>query len=69
MISPICARCRKAPNELPEYTEPAAEEGITADQYVREEEGTFNSDNGHFLCTPCYAAIGMPSSDHGWICP
>jgi hypothetical protein len=28
---------------------------------VREEEGTYNPANGHFLCTHCYIAAGMPS--------
>ena len=37
--------------------------------YVRNNEGTYNPENGHFLCTECYVAIGMPSSPSGWKCP
>lgn len=45
------------------------EMNMTADQYVRTEEGTYNPANGHFVCTPCYIEIGMPSSPTGWIAP
>lgn len=37
--------------------------------YIREEEGTYNSENGHFLCDNCYIKAGMPSSSGGWVCP
>lgn len=62
----FCAGCGKRPHELPEYLEPAKEENITPAEYVRLEEGTFNPENGHFLCTPCYVAAGQPSSPNGW---
>jgi hypothetical protein len=42
---------------------------MTPDDFVREEEGTFNRSNGHFLCTDCYIAAGMPSSPEGWVAP
>jgi len=42
---------------------------MTPEQYVLEEEGTLNPVNGHFLCTPCYIAAGMPSSPTGWVAP
>lgn len=65
----ICIGCKKKPSEIEEYVEVAADEGMTPDDYVREEEGTFNRDNGHFLCTDCYVAAGMPSTDRGWVAP
>jgi hypothetical protein len=37
--------------------------------YVRSEEGTYNPENGHFLCDGCYITAGMPSSPSGWRCP
>lgn len=42
---------------------------MTPDDYVWQEEGTLNQENGHFYCTTCYIAIGMPSSSSGWVCP
>ena len=39
------------------------------DAYIREEEGTYNPENGHFLCDNCYIAVGMPSGPNGWRCP
>lgn len=69
MIEPICVGCNKRPDELEEYIEAAAECAMTPDDYVREEEGTFNKANGHFLCTPCYVAAGQPSSRTGWKAP
>ena len=68
-IQPICSGCNKKPDELEEYIELAKEEGMTPNQYVKEEEGTYNKRNGHFLCTDCYIDAGMPSSPTGWIAP
>lgn len=67
--NPICTRCGKRPDELEEYTGVSQEEECTPDEYVRAEEGTYNRENGHFLCTPCYVKEGMPSSPTGWVTP
>ena len=64
-----CIGCGKEPHEFEEYVSLAAEEGMTAAAYVRLEEGTYNSENGHFLCDGCYIEAGMPSTPHGWIAP
>lgn len=37
--------------------------------YIRQEEGTYNVDNGHFLCDGCYIKAGQPTSPFGWTCP
>jgi hypothetical protein len=37
--------------------------------YVRLHEGTYNKDNGHFLCDSCYIMAGMPTAPGGWVCP
>jgi hypothetical protein len=68
-VRPQCIRCKKFADELEEYIEAAKEEGETPAEYVEKEEGTYNSGNGHFLCTPCYVAAGMPSGPRGWIAP
>jgi hypothetical protein len=65
----ICIGCGKKPAELAEYVEMAEIEDMTPDDYVRSEEGTYNRDNGHFLCSPCYVDAGMPSSPRGWVAP
>lgn len=39
------------------------------EQYVKDEEGTLNRVNGHFLCDGCYIKAGTPSSPEGWKCP
>ena len=67
--SPVCVGCHKTPSELPEYIEAAADEGMDPDDYVRAEEGTYNPDNGHFLCTDCYVDAGCPSGPRGWRAP
>jgi hypothetical protein len=56
-----CIGCKKTPNELEEYVEAAAPLGITPEEYVRQEEGTYNRENGHFACTKCYIEMGQPS--------
>jgi hypothetical protein len=65
--SPVCARCRKTPDELDEYIVAAADYKITPDLYVKGFEGTYNRKNGLFLCTPCYLMVGAPSAPgEGW---
>lgn len=67
---PICMGCKKSPSEIQEYIDMViAGEAASPEQYVREEEGTYNPANGHFLCTACYIDAGMPSSSRGWVCP
>ncbi len=68
---PLCIGCDKHPDQIEEFIEAAKEEYITADEYVRTEEGTYNPANGHFLCTDCYIDAGMPSRDYPskWIAP
>ena len=74
-IDLLCVGCGKTPSELDEYVGAASEEatgvvgGMTPDDYVWEEEGTLNRENGHFLCTNCYIKAGMPSSPRGWYAP
>jgi hypothetical protein len=39
-------------------------------KYIRMNDGTFNKENGHFLCDSCYVKAGMPTGPYGWwICP
>jgi hypothetical protein len=65
----ICIGCGKTPDQIEEYIDAASALDMTPAEYVRSEEGTFNPDNGHFACTGCYIAMGMPSSPRGWIAP
>lgn len=70
-----CAVCRKEPHQLPEYVEAAANYNqelledesqgapISEEDFVRTEEGTFNSSNNLFVCTLCYIRVGQPSND------
>ena len=66
---PLCVGCNKHPDEIEEYVEIAEIEKMSPDDYVRQEEGTYNHENGHFLCTICYVRAGMPSSPRGWKTP
>jgi hypothetical protein len=65
-----CVGCGKLPQEIDEYVRAAREEPKffkSAEDYVTREEGTYNPQNGHFLCTACYINAGSPSSPAGWI--
>ncbi len=66
---PNCKRCGKRADQLEEYITAASERGISAAEYVRFEEGTYNSKTGYFTCTPCYVKIGCPTSPEGWVTP
>lgn len=71
----VCQGCGKGPLELEEYRELCKSESIPnpSDEVILktawEEEGTLNTENGHFLCSICYIKAGMPSSPTGWKCP
>ena len=68
-IIPMCIGCKKRADEIDEYIEAAKENEMSIVDYVREEEGTYNHENGHFLCTDCYIEAGCPSSNRGWKAP
>ncbi|MBW2037426.1 MAG: hypothetical protein JRI41_08110 [Deltaproteobacteria bacterium] len=55
-----CRICGKEPKQIGEYIHAAEEEGISPEEYVREEEGTYNQFTELFYCTECYIKIGMP---------
>jgi hypothetical protein len=69
MLNIICFVCEKSPDEISEYVTYAMAEEISPTQFVQENEGTYNPENGHFCCTNCYIKIGMPSSREGWKAP
>jgi len=69
---PFCTGCNKPATEIEEYVIGAAENDMEVNEYVIDQEGTYNHDNGHFLCTSCYIEAGMPSTPvghSGWITP
>lgn len=72
-MRPLCVGCNKHPDQIAEYSPGYIQEvmgrKMSADDFVRAEEGTFNRENGHFLCTDCYIKAGMPSSERGWVAP
>jgi hypothetical protein len=56
-----CIECKKSPHELDEYIEAAKEEDMEIEEYVRQEEGTYNKFiKDKFYCTMCYIKAGMP---------
>jgi hypothetical protein len=68
----ICFKCGRSPSEIPEYQcGDFWEEGEydSPEDFIIQNEGTYNPKNGHFACTECYIAIGMPSSPQGWKAP
>lgn len=54
-----CAVCKRTPIEIDEYKE-VEEFGCTPNEYVRNEEGTYNPEFDIFYCTECYIKIGQP---------
>lgn len=68
-----CNGCLRTPDQIDEFLE-FVEEGDydTAEEAVKNEEGTYNTGNGHFLCTDCYISAGMPANKIGfgnWVAP
>jgi hypothetical protein len=73
-IRPYDPRCNRFGGEITEYDDLIVDFGqvVTAEtreDFIRNNDGTYNPMNGHFACTECYIAIGAPSSPSGWKCP
>lgn len=68
---PMCERFARDMAELDMWTErkPRVPKKLARIAYIVEEEGTYNPENGHFLCDDCYINAGQPSSINGWRCP
>lgn len=68
---PICNGCGKKPEELACYNPADLGFDGSATEYVRQEEGTYNPMNGHFLCDTCYIKEGQPVGRKGtrWTAP
>ena len=58
--TPQCAVCKKQPHEIPIYVRFALMDGITAEDFVYMNEGTFDYRTNLFYCDKCYVKIGMP---------
>jgi hypothetical protein len=61
-----CGLCEKTPDQDPSYVEAAAAEGLTPEEYVRQEEGTFNAATGLYACDDCYIKLGAPFASPRW---
>ncbi len=69
-VEPVCPYCGKSPDQLDEYVDMGRENKMSPSAFVAMFEGTFNRENGHFACTPCYVDIGMPTNNgKGWVAP
>lgn len=55
-----CPYCKQEPHEISKYVEQAEMYGITPEEFVRTEEGTYSQPHNVFTCTSCYIKIGMP---------
>jgi hypothetical protein len=72
---PYCFRCGKPASSFSEYRDMVHEAfpEVSAADYVRDEEGTYNPETNRFACDECYIAIGMPvgepGNDYGWKAP
>lgn len=56
-----CPYCKRKPNEIDEYKLLAKEHEMTAEDYVRMDEGTYDSKTNLYCCTSCYIHLGMPT--------
>ena len=63
-----CKICGRFPLEIPEYQhlwddEGYAEKNVTVEQFMAEQEGTYNPSDKSFYCTECYIKAGMPLNE------
>lgn len=76
MLDVLCIDCGKRPSEIQEYIDASEEYGVTPESFVQQEEGTYNRENGHFLCTEDFIAREMATgrrlvgmNGHTWVAP
>lgn len=55
-----CKKCNKSPNEIKSVVMGATLEMKDPEEYVKENEGTYNEQTGEFYCDDCYIKVGMP---------
>jgi hypothetical protein len=66
---PYDPACGRYASQIEGLSETAADSRLTAAEYLKQEEGTYNIRTNHFLCDMCYIGAGMPSRPGGWLCP
>ena len=50
-----CECCKKEPSEIGEYKRESKEYGLTPEEFVIREDGTYNPASKTFICTTCLA--------------
>lgn len=58
---PICMKCKRTPDEIPDLVVDAKVEGIPVEKYAKD-DGTYNGEFNMFVCNTCYVALGMPNN-------
>lgn len=67
-LEPYCPSCNTYAKDM-SYLDDYASDYESRGDYIRQEEGTYNPINAHFLCDYCYIKVGMPATEYGWKCP
>lgn len=49
-----CKVCKKEPHKIDEYIRESREYGLTPEEFVIREDGTYNKITNKFICTACY---------------
>ena len=61
----MCEVCTARPCDIYEYIQAAEDNNTTPEQYVIDQEGTYNEEQNIFWCTQCYIRIGSPPGKAG----
>lgn len=62
--------CNRYADQIPSVVYEARLVDLSPEQWVFQEEGTFNIHNLHFACDECYIKLGTPSAPGpGWKAP
>ncbi len=55
-----CKVCKKEPKDLGSVVYFASLENMEPDEFVKENDGTYNPTTEEFFCNTCYISVGMP---------
>lgn len=64
----VCVECGKHPHEIMEYKFKGDINNMSPEEFVYQEDGTYNEEHNLFCCTKCYIKLGTPNgSELYWL--
>lgn len=74
--APLCPACGRQAADIPDVVMFGKENGLSPEEFVRQEDGTYNPASEHFLCDTCFIVYEahkgsrlVGENGKRWVCP